>query len=112
MRKYLAALVLLIAFACKEESITVCSTNDPANDLPWLKEKIDNIKNSPERKYFQMEQAEYNGQFVFYANNCCPYCSTIMIYYDCDGNALESVDNSKLKNFKTIWKPDDFACLW
>lgn len=111
MRKYLA-LVLLIAFACKEESITVCSTNDPANDLPWLKEKIDNIKNSPERKYFQMEQAEYNGQFVFYANNCCPYCSTIMIYYDCDGNALESVDNSKLKNFKTIWKPDDFACLW
>jgi hypothetical protein len=55
-------------------------------------------------------QAEYNHEVVFYIGNCCPYCTTIILHYDCSGNLIENVDHTKVVNDKIVWKPKDFAC--
>lgn len=71
------------------------------------------IENSEfSRKYFYLVQADYNGQTVFYVNNCCPMCMTIIIYYDCAGNVLESVDASQVKNGRRIWMSDELECVF
>jgi hypothetical protein len=115
MKARLLIFALFVAVvSCKDnDAPNVCHVDDPVNDLEWLKTKIDELENSEfSRKYFYVEQAEYNGQTIFYINNCCPMCMTMLVYYDCSGNAIESVDNSQVKNGKRIWMSEDLECVF
>jgi hypothetical protein len=114
MKKLLLVLFVIIAASCKDDKAPdVCGVNDPVTELQWLQDKIAEIKNSEfSSKYFYVAQADYKGSVVFYVNNCCPMCSTVLIYYDCSGNQVESVDTSEIKNSKRIWTPEGLECVF
>jgi hypothetical protein len=104
----------LAAISCKDkDEPAICGVDDPVNELEWLKAKIAELDNSElSRKYFYVVQADYNGQVIFYVNNCCPMCSTVILYYDCAGNELKSVDTSQVRNGKRIWASAQLECVF
>ncbi|HMJ71221.1 MAG TPA: hypothetical protein VK508_20135 [Cyclobacteriaceae bacterium] len=107
-------LTILAVVSCKDkDEPQVCDVEDPVNELQWLKDKAAEIQNSEfSAKYFYIEEADYNGQVVFYVNNCCPMCTTFITYYDCSGTPLEEVDASQVKNGRRIWTPEGLECVF
>lgn len=104
-------LAFSVAVSCDDDDApTVCGVLDPVNDLPWLKAQVDRMDSDISKKYSYLEQAEYEGQTIFYFNSCCPMCLIIIIYYDCDGNKLDSVDPGKVKNSRRIWAAEENEC--
>ncbi|MGC1633536.1 MAG: hypothetical protein WA749_15610 [Gelidibacter sp.] len=110
----LAAIILSITLIscdkddCKETNNT-CNVSNPAEELVWLKEAIDNAKQD-EYSYFVM--ATYKKETVFYYNNCNPgalYVSTVM---NCSGDNLGYTNDlyNKLTNRTTIWKHENSKC--
>jgi hypothetical protein len=106
--------MILAVVSCKDkDEPEVCDVDDPVNDLPWLKDRAAEIQNSEfSAKYFYIVQAEYDGRIVFYVNNCCPMCDTLITYRDCSGTQLESVDVTRVKNSKRIWTPKELECTF
>jgi hypothetical protein len=111
--KKIALLLLIIVSACEYDDVpkTNCGVKDPANDLPWLKDKIDELERSSLHPYFRVEQVEYNGETGFYVSDCCPFCDTFPIFYKCSGEAVTNIDTSKLVRKGIIWKAADYACM-
>lgn len=111
--KKISLLLLIVVSSCKYNDMpaTTCDVRDPANDLPWLKEKIAGIQQSSIHQYFRVEQVEYNGETGFYIDNCCPFCDTLPIFYKCSGEAVTNIDTSKLISKGVIWQPSDFSCV-
>ena len=111
--KRIVLLLSIIVSACKYNDMpaNICEVRDPANDLPWLKEEIQNLEQSSIREYFRVEKVEYNGETGFYISNCCPFCDTIPIFYKCSGDHVIVTDLSKLVLKGVIWQPADFSCL-
>lgn len=115
MKAHLLFFVLSFAvLSCKDNDVPrVCDVADPVTDLEWLKNKIVELENSElSRKYFYIEQADYNGQTLFYVNNCCPMCMTMIVYYNCSGEQMEGVDASQVRNGKRIWMSEELECVF
>jgi hypothetical protein len=118
MKTFLSLLMtcFLLACDCQETNPTVCGTENPAENLPWLKNMIESWASQSEIYPYQyVQQGEYQGQTVFLPGNCCPFCITITGVYDCEGELLwyasEEPDKANLiKNLKVIWKPVGFQC--
>lgn len=104
--------------ACCDPAYPICDTADPVNDLPWLKEKVEDLKEiDPKiRNYFFVEQANLNGEAVFIFNNCCPDCTALIPVYNCEGKLIcenlpacpDIWDNLEIQAI--VWQPADFAC--
>jgi hypothetical protein len=116
MRKYkfLSLLILaFIAFSCEQndpEVINACGIEDPAENLPWLKAKIESFEEFPDiYKYMYVQQGTYLGQTVFLVGNCCPLCDAYFPVYNCEGDEIMGVA-LEVTNLKTIWKPVFSAC--
>ena len=118
-RCFLFLSILMLSFACKDDDdkyATTCGTNDPINDLAWLKAEIENreaTKASGTYPYFYIQQASYLGQTVFIYNGCCPMCSYYVPVLNCSGQEIFQLnaDNSKsLRNVKLLWAPEGFQC--
>jgi hypothetical protein len=108
---FLSLLVLIVLISCKEDKLDmVCNVSDPVNDLPWLKAKAAEIDAEPISEYFFLEQAEYNGAYIFTISNCCELCYTIPFVYDCQGNSLDASVLASATNRKVIWKSSDNIC--
>jgi hypothetical protein len=105
--------LFIIVSACKYNDLPInnCDVRDPANDLPWLKDRIHELSQSSLHQYFRVEQVEYNGEICFYVNDCCAICDTTRPVYRCNGNLVSDVDYSKLVLKGVIWQPIDYVCL-
>lgn len=107
----LTLFLLIIILSCKKEDTAVvnpCSVTNPAQDLPWLRDRVASITQE-DSSYQYIQQAEYNGQTVFYFGNCCPSCNTVAPVLDCQGELICYVYSKecpdildKLKNRITI----------
>jgi hypothetical protein len=87
---YLLLIVLLTAFSCKKEGDSPqapCAVANPAQDLPWLKEKIEALS-SLDSSYEYIQQATYQGQTVFIFRNCCENCNSTAPVYNCRGEVI------------------------
>lgn len=97
-------------------AIAACDVNNPIEDLDWLKARAQEIKDgtSDLAQYFYIEMAEYKGKTVFIGQNCCPYCSSVILVYDCEGKELGSTGTeilaSEISNAKIIFKAPNFSC--
>lgn len=111
--KKIALLLLIAVSACKYNEVPkfACDVSDPANNLPWLKERIHEIEQSSLRQYFRVEKVEYDGEIGFYVSSCCPLCSTVPLFYKCSGDSILITDPSKLVVKGVIWQPSDYSCL-
>jgi hypothetical protein len=123
MKKLLFLLILSFfwSFSCRKKENLIglentCSVSNPAQDLPWLTHKIEFILASQDSSYFFVQQANYRGQTVFLFKDCCPYCDTQLLAYNCQGEVIcqlyygECSDRDEFKNVKTIAKAKDCLC--
>lgn len=109
----------MLVFSCsKDEKSTnnnTCNVSNPAQDLPWLKNRIGSLVTSDPAlaKYQYVQQAEYRSKTVFIFGNCDPASFTIFPVYSCDNIQLGNVGiipADSLLNMRTIWKSQDSLC--
>ena len=69
-----------------------CNVSDPTEELGWLKNEIDTIKDD-EFSFYTM--ATLDGETVFYNGNCNPAVNYISTLRNCSGEVL---GNTNFKN--------------
>lgn len=93
MRKYYFVVLLLpfIFFSCKKKTlsptISACGVKDPVNNLPWLKEIVDEAKSTGTASTMTIKKFEYEGNtyFNYYeAHLSCMNC----VIFDCSGERV------------------------
>ena len=83
-------LILLCAiFACDPEpDLKDCSEN-PTENIKWLKELIEKENNTTDSNGLEIVQYNYKDQTVFLVEDCIKNCSDgLAIVYDCEQNVL------------------------
>jgi hypothetical protein len=65
-----------------------CSSDDPTEDIPWLKEIKMTLSMSQQYNGSQIIRYKYKGEFVFYIDGCYGCIDDIKSVYDCDGNII------------------------
>ncbi len=100
-------LSLLSLAGCEKANSELCGGNDPANDLPWLKQQISQLSTLTQCN--SISRSTYKEQTVFVLSTCDPNVNSTPILYNCDGNKLELSPNDykELKftgNIELIWR--------
>ncbi len=110
-RTFLLIVCAAILFSCNEnEGPSACGVENPVEDLPWLKSSIQETESSALAQYAYLIQGTYKGQTVFSMGSCCPYCLTLVVILDCQGNVIEDAALQEVKNQKIIWRPENSTC--
>jgi hypothetical protein len=93
----------------KKESNNKCNVSNPAEEIDWLKEAIDDVKQD-EYSYFAM--ATYKGETVFYYGNCNPVINYVSIVQNCSGDNLGYTNDlyDELTEITILWKHVDSKC--
>ena len=113
---YLGVTLIIMSFTAlscdnddKTNSDEICNVSNPAEDLDWLKEAIDNVEND-EYSYFAM--ADYNGETVFYYGNCNPLINFVSIVMNCNGENLGNTNDlyDDLTDIEILWQHDNSQC--
>ncbi len=87
---YVLLLTLSLAVSCKKDErvdISACGVKDPVNNLPWLKEMVDEAKRAGTANITTIRKFEYKGNayFTYYqAHLSCMNC----IIFDCSGERV------------------------
>jgi len=86
-----------------------CNVSNPVDDLDWLKQEIDNVKQD-EYSYYVM--ATYKSEPVFYYGNCNPVINYVSIVRNCVGDSLGFTNDlyDELTEISTLWKHEDSKC--
>ncbi|GAA3649226.1 hypothetical protein [Flavivirga jejuensis] len=97
-----------------------CNITNPIEDLNWLKEQIAELEkeNSTFLKFTYFSETKYNEQTVYALRNCCPYCNTAILVYNCEGIHIGTIGNGDnyitpdiLTNETIIWEASNFECF-
>ena len=110
--------VLCLSYSCNKYDIPECDFVDATQDLLWLKTIIDEREANPTEgmKYCYIVQAELQRKTVFLLGDCNPGALKQGIILDCEGDIIMDDGENvlafqvNLKNRKTIWLPENFAC--
>ena len=86
-----------------------CNVSNPIEDLDWLKQAIDDVKQD-EYSYYVM--ATYEGETVFYYGNGNPLINYISIVRNCTGDSLGLTNDlfDELTEISILWKYADSKC--
>ena len=98
---------------------TTCGVSNPAEELPWLKAKTDELKQSSlyEAGQVYIWTTQFNGENYFIIDNCCPNCNSVLSIYTCDGEDVSS--NQTISDYiysydksssDVILNPENFSC--
>jgi hypothetical protein len=112
MRSILGIMAIVssaMLFSCEKESNSNSKVSNPAEEIVWLKEAIDDIKQD-EYAYYAM--ANYKGDTVFYYGNCNPVINYVSVIQNCKGEKLGYTSElyDKLTDIKIIWKHANSKC--
>lgn len=80
--------ILLMAFSCEDDFITTCNTNDPLEELDWLKEIKNRLEMSASAAGYEIIQYSYQGNDVFWVDDCYQCSDEPIQIYDCEGNVI------------------------
>ena len=88
---------------------STCNVSDPTEELVWLKEEIDNVK---EDEYSYYAMATFEGETVFYYGNCNPAVNYISSVRNCSGDNLGDINDffDELTDITIVWKHMDTQC--
>ena len=116
-------LLLLIILSCKNDDDNLnntCNVSNPIEDLAWLKEIIEDIKQSTQVDESYIYQATYQRKTVFIIGNCCAVCNSLTLVAYCNGEFVFNLDNEDDKDAYTkflasyqgnlIWTSPNFVC--
>jgi hypothetical protein len=119
-RKHIAFMIIVPFFAgCTSDDVQnsdkelTCGFVNPTADLMWLKAEIASLEatKSVVYPYIYLVHGELNGETVFVFENCCPFCDSAPIVYNCHGEPVQFQSGQTLQKVKVIWRPDGFQCL-
>jgi hypothetical protein len=111
----LASMIVTITlFSCDKDENTNskknnCNVSNPAEEIGWLKDAIDNVKQD-EYSYYAM--ANYKGETVFYYGNCNPAANYVSIIRNCSGENLGYTNDlqADLTDITILWKHENSKC--
>ncbi len=86
-----------------------CNVTNPAEEIAWLKEAIDNVKQDV---YSYYVMANYKGETVFYYGNCNPAANYSSIVQNCSGENLGDTNDLyyELTQITILWKHEESKC--
>lgn len=108
------SLILIILsisiISCEKHDSNICDVSDPAEEILWLKEAIDDIKHDEFSYYVQ---ANYEGEKVFYYVNCSPFVNYVSFVLNCKGDRLGFTNDllDELSDMLILWKHDESKCI-
>lgn len=115
MKRFFSLFVLAIVSApfviisCEknESNNDSCNVSDPIEELTWLKSMINDLSD-----YHFIMSADYKGETVFYIPNCNPLASSILIFYNCDGDIIGTGNDisNEISNERLLWKHEASKC--
>ncbi|GMQ23653.1 hypothetical protein Aoki45_03350 [Algoriphagus sp. oki45] len=115
-------LLFLLFFFClfsscnETDPLLYCGTQNPTEDLPWLNAAIEEVENSELLEYTYLMSGRYEGQTVFFFQNCCPFCNFAIIALDCQGNSLgilggnDGIAIENIEELTPVWIPENSVC--
>lgn len=106
---------LITFFACRnDEALTLCNSEDPVNNLPWLKSATSDIQSDPKYVSVVISVFEYQGKTIFNIYDMissCAYCDL----RDCSGKKYTPSNFSDFiankKNERKIWCQNPALCV-
>jgi hypothetical protein len=115
MRLGLCLFFLITFFACRnDETLPLCNSEDPVNNLSWLKRTTADIQSNPNDVSVVISVFDYKGQTIFNIYDMissCAYCDL----RDCSGQKYAPSDFNDLiankKNERRIWCQDPDLCV-
>ena len=89
--KFLFLVILaVLAICCKDKEVNnkACNSDNPLEEISWLKEIKDSfdLDMGPQRQ--QIIQYRYAGKDVFWVDNCFQCPDALVIVYDCEKNIV------------------------
>jgi hypothetical protein len=116
MKKLLILPCLMFALAtiflgCDGDGKSRCDVPDPANQIPWLRDTITDLKGTEQDVAIYM--GDYKGQKVFLFNLCCPTCKFFAVpnIYTCMGTKIENADLSVYYSTMIVYHKEDSECI-
>lgn len=121
MKKIILLICFCLTVCCNSDDtdspiIPACGTNNPIEDLPWLKTLANQLQEDQNdlAEFFFIEIAEFNGETIFLYANCCAVCNTVVPIYNCEGESIGflngEITSEQIQNRQIIFKRDDFSC--
>ena len=100
---------------CEDQQNFACNVEDPATNLPWLAEKIEELEASSTGNFEYVTKGRYGALTIFIMKNCCPNCLSIYLVYNCNGEEIGylgdgSIDPDAVTNEEVVWKHEDSPC--
>lgn len=109
---YVATAIIIVSIAivsCEKDDSSPCDVSNPAEDIAWLKEAIETMKQDEYSYYFM---ATYKGNTVFYNGNCNPAANYASIVRNCKGDHLGYTNDlqNNLTNKTILWQHEASQC--
>ncbi len=105
---YLIALLLPLIFSsCKTKThspeVSACGVKDPVNNLPWLKQKVDDAKSAGTASMLTIKKFEYKENTYFHYYEAIMSCTNCVIF-DCSGEQVIAGDLFTEEEYKEFTK--------
>jgi hypothetical protein len=85
----LFALACFLHLSCNpDKNGRVCGTDNPLEDLPWLKEVAFVMSANANMIGGQIIQYHYQGNYVFMVNDCYGCLDGLITVHNCDGDVI------------------------
>ena len=104
-----------ILMSCTNDHENTCDIADPIEELMWLKEQIDQVKEfedqlATETIYYSI--AKYQGETVFFNTNCDPLVNYASVVYNCNGDQIAYTNDifDDLSQVSRIWESKPSKC--
>ncbi|UAM97797.1 hypothetical protein K8354_16125 [Polaribacter litorisediminis] len=104
----------LVLISCEKDDIlptNLCEVQNPIEELAWLKEAIDEVRND---EYSYYSTALCQGERVFFYGNCDPTANYASFILNCAGDNLGITNElyDRLSKIEVIWKPENSKCTF
>ena len=114
MRLRIILIAFIIAACTRQETLTICNTENPVDNLKWLADFIDEVKIDPRYQSVTISVMEYDGQTIFNIYDIvqsCVYCDL----RDCFGQKYVPADYihfaANEKHERKIWCQNPLFCV-
>ena len=81
-------MIVLSACSIDDENNITCNTDNPLEDISWLKEIRDGFDSDMGSQRQMIIQYRYNGNDVLLIDNCYQCADALSVVYDCEKNIV------------------------
>ena len=81
-------MIVLSACSIDDENNITCNTDNPLEDISWLKEIRDGFDSDMGSQRQMIIQYWYNGNDVLLIDNCYQCADALSVVYDCEKNIV------------------------